>query len=206
VCLWLSEVVWSSANSIQHSALCIVGTLVANAKKGCMYWLRPWTTNYCQWLNFNILSVYQKQLSDWSDLSWMWCLLHLTDFYGGSLEKSISLKDIRSSSDQEQLARVSYIDGCLITTQRIVLYSLWNYLAAIACLLSHVQSANNWWPLANFQPFLWNGQSKFQRGAFTLYTCPNQIHEEWSTISSFFILHSTRVHVCFFLSVTKILP
>ena len=49
----------------------------------------------------------------------MWCLLHLTDFYGGSLEKSISLKDIRSSSDQEQLARVSYIDGCLITTQRM---------------------------------------------------------------------------------------
>ena len=53
-------------------------------------------------------------------------------FLRGSLEKSISLKDIQSSSDQEQLARVSYTDGCLITTQKIALYSLWKYLAAIA--------------------------------------------------------------------------
>jgi len=110
------------------------------------------------------------------------------------------LKDIQSSSDQEQLARVSYIDGCLITTQRIVLYSLWNYLAAIAWSLSRpivyyptCRVQNNCWPLANFQPFFWNGQSKFQRGAFILYTCPNQIHEEWSTISSFLFC---TLHVC----------
>ena len=38
---------------------------------------------------------------------------------------------------------------------------------------------NNSWPLANFRPFLYNGQSKFWHGAFTLYTWPIKVMKNW---------------------------
>ena len=51
---------------------------------------------------------------------------------------------------------------------------------------------NNSWPLANFQPFLWNRQSKFQRGAFTMYTWPIKFMKKWKMPDrfKFLILHS----------------